>query len=176
MDEICKFLGHPVPMPLTGNVDASVQLYDFGYIDSDGVLWLTLRGDITDGRSGPRFLDGLIDHPYYNPRGMFLHDSAYAWQQGPRKACDRMMREVMEVTDYGGVKRKLFYFFVDRCGGKAYRDQDPEDVCRYDLIPHEILNQPSDLMIPPKYRELVAARRKELFDGFPAQHDLSLEA
>ena len=155
-----RFIGFPVTLPIKGEGPAQdVLLYDFGFMDSVGRLHWCFRGDISDGNSIPGWAKPLVGDPFENPWPAYIHDSDYEHQQWPRDICDLAFREGLTVCQAPRWKRSVFYRAVRVGGAKPYNDMDPADVARYDLIPHEILNEPSDQYIPPEFRAALTEAR-----------------
>ena len=158
-----QFIGLPITIPIAGTKEQVVHAFDFGYLDSNSRLWWVFRGDISDGHSVPNALHSIAGHPFSYPLPAFLHDSAYIHKQHTRKLTDAMFKEVLTKCGANGHKSNWFYRAVKWFGKKAWQHQDPADASRYELIPRQILNIPSALLIPRHFMpQLETARLKAL--------------
>jgi len=174
------FIGVPDVMHLPGEgKERAVVLKDFGFRDSKGNFGWILRGDITDANSIPKCLEWLAGNPWEHPWPSFIHDGEYLCCLQKRIVCDRMFREALAcplatlvrkgnrtvVMRFAGksadiIKQRRFYSAVRLGGHWAYKDRDPDDVGRFDLIPHHEMNIPSDIHIPCEFHDILHAHRK----------------
>jgi len=155
-----QLIGHALIYPVKG-ANLGVHAFDFGYEDQDGKLWWCLRGDMTDYHSIPTWAVPLTGPRTAFPIPSFLHDSAYAHQQYSRVEADKMFREVLGICGANRLHRNTFYRAVRLGGGRAWRDQNPFDTFRTDLLPDYILRRHSYAMIPDRYLKRLAKYRNE---------------
>ncbi|ACI56869.1 protein of unknown function DUF1353 [Rhizobium leguminosarum bv. trifolii WSM2304] len=93
---------------------------NYGYLDSQGIMWQAKAGLLTDGASIPRIFWPIVGHPY---EGLYLdaaviHDFYCMEKNRYRKWQDvhHVFHEAMLTKGVGPTKAKLMFFAVWRFG------------------------------------------------------------
>lgn len=162
-----EFLGHLVTEMLPHETRKVVVYFDFAFLDSNGKLWPTFRGDLIDGATIPPLFWTIFGSPYTGPyrRAAAPHDTAYQYQLRSQIEADRMIEEAALCDKTGETKAWLIERAVRNCGRTYWEDLDQGDH-NINLVPEEIRAVPCDVFIPMQYRAELAALKEYCFDRY----------
>jgi len=83
--------------------------------------WITIKeGFVTDFASIPRVFWNIVSPYDKHAKAAVIHDYLYKTRELPRRICDEIFLEAMEVLGVSWWKRNLMYYIVRVLGKKHY--------------------------------------------------------
>lgn len=162
-----EFLGDVMLKEIPRESRKMVVLFDFAYLDNNGLLWPCFRGDVIDGASIPRAFWTIFGSPYTGAyrRSAAPHDTAYMYQLRTRPQADRMLYEAARCDRTSATMAWTMLRAVRNFGQGPWDDLDQGDHNDM-LVPDVIADIPSDVMIPDMYKvemKLLKAQCEDLW-------------
>lgn len=111
----CDFVGQLQFSPEGCETTGACRLkYDFGYIDPNGIGWVTVAGDLTDGASIPEWAQPFIGKPYDQSfiKAAVIHDHYCDRHVRPESQTHRAFYDALVEASVPPAKAKLMYYAV----------------------------------------------------------------